>query len=127
MGEARMVASGDVDKQHVRRWRGKHSFPLSVLTQRLCIAFPYELSYGGFHGAKIRCLARHARAYGADDAGDAWAAAWLWHRPADRTNQRRPVTGQLRNSLSGAAQTGAGGLHQLGMGSIREQPQGEVL
>ena len=34
---------------------------------------------------------------------------------------------ELRHAVPRAAEAGAGGLHRVGVGAVREQPQGEVL
>ena len=55
------------------------------------------------------------------------SAARLRHRSAHRANQRQSALIELRNTLSRIAQTRTGRRHHLRMGSLGQQPQGQVL
>src|SRR5947209_15266626 len=72
------------------------------------MGIPYER-----HGTEGGRLARHSRVDGAEDPGDPGASARLWHRTADRADERRPAVCQLRHAVPGAAQAGAGGVRRV--------------
>src|SRR6266550_1715097 len=72
-------------------------------------------------------LARHPGIDGAEDAAGSGAIARLRDCAPDRTDQRRPAGGELRHAISRPAQAGAGGLHFLRVGHLRQQSQSEVL
>ena len=72
-------------------------------------------------------LAGDAGPDGAEDAGGHGAAARIRHRPAHRADERRAPLPELRHPVPGAPEAGAGGRDHLGVGRLREQPQGEVL
>src|SRR5438876_6957695 len=70
------------------------------------------------HGKEDRRLARNSRADGTEDPRNNRAATRVRNCSPDRANQRRSAVGELRDHLSGSSQTGAGGLHLFGMGSL---------
>src|SRR5580658_9211471 len=86
-----------------------------------------EESDGRKSGGQEGCVAGHFGADGAENAASDGAAARLRDCAAHRADQRRSAGGELRNFVPGAAETRAGGLHQLGMGLFRQQSQGEIL
>src|SRR4029453_10810858 len=51
----------------------------------------------------------------------------LRHRPANRADQRRSAQREPGHPLPGAAQAGTGRLDRLGVGPVREQPEGALL
>src|SRR5215467_14143981 len=66
-------------------------------------------------------LAGYAGVDGIEDAECAGDATWLRHCEADRADKRQYAGDQSRNSLSGAAEAGAGGFDRVGVGYLGEQ------
>src|SRR5947207_3156937 len=66
-------------------------------------------------------LARHAGLDGVEDAAGAGPVARVRDCAPDGTDQRPPAGGELRNAVPRPAEAGAGGLHFLRVGRVRQQ------
>src|SRR4029078_13550100 len=102
-------------------------FHISYCQAIRVVPHSYGRAIGQSHGRQDRSLAGHFGADGAQDARYDGAAAWIWHRPADRTDERPRARVELRHAVPRPAETRARGIHRVGMGHLREQSESQVL
>ena len=76
---------------------------------------------------KGRRVARDPSPDDLEESRDNGLSTRLWTGSTHRADQRQPPVIELRNSLSGALETGARGLHFLEVGAFRQQPESEIL
>src|ERR1700680_635298 len=94
-----------IRKQSAGVLRFFYCIPIGTVAYR----YGYPIGATGENdGRTSGCLARDAGLDGAEDAAGAGAIARLRDCPPDRTDQRRPAGGELRNAVPRPAQAGAG-------------------
>src|SRR6266480_4783036 len=86
-----------------------------------------DMGFTKSHEREKGCPARNTGPDGPEDPRCAGTAARVWHRPANRADQRRLARSESGHAVSRPAEAGTGGRHRVRVELLGKQPPRALL